>query len=278
MGRSTDKETQLAGAEELPQPNGAVQAGDHAGGDAVALLKDVERIARFRAAGYGGAVADVLMGLGVVNTILSQEFRPLRSEMQLVGRAIPVHVRPRGTRPAEIQDVLVQGRARVDAHDDVPQREVMRAVTDAEDGSVVCYTCAGDESEAHFGELSATLAYAHGCRGVLMHGNLRDVSRLVRLPDFPAFTTGTCPNASDMTEIVSVNEPAALPGRHTPYVYLNPGDFIFGDGDGVMVIPADIIDETLAQLEALTSREARERELIAAGMPIDEVYRTIGIL
>jgi 4-hydroxy-4-methyl-2-oxoglutarate aldolase len=242
-------------------------------------LTDLERIARFRTVGYGGAVADALKGFGVVNTLLSREFRPVRPGMLLVGRAIPVRVGPRGTPPAETDDVLLlQGRQRVDEHEDVPQREVMRAVQAAEEGSVVCYTCAGDDSEAHFGELSATLAHAHGCRGVLMHGNLRDVSRIVRLPDFPAFTTGTCANAYGVTEIISVNEPTALPGRHTPYVYVNPGDFVFGDDDGVMVIPAGVVDETLEKLEALTSREARERELISAGMPIDDVYKTIGIL
>jgi 4-hydroxy-4-methyl-2-oxoglutarate aldolase len=243
----------------------------------LAAITDLERIARFRATAYGGAVADVLVGLGVRDTVLSGEFRAVRPGMQLVGRAIPVRVRPSGTPPMQFVDVL-EGRELAGEEDTVPQREVMRAIESADDGSVVCYECGGDRSEAHFGELSATLGYARGCRGVLMDGNLRDIARITLLPDFPAFTTGSAPNAFGLTEIVSVNEPTPMAGRLRPYVYINPGDFIFGDDDGVLVIPADLVDETLTRVEALTSREQRERELIAGGMSIDDVYRTIGVL
>src|SRR5438094_8138645 len=53
-------------------------------------IGDLERIARFRRAGYGGSVSDALWGLGVRDTVFSSQFKPLRQGMQLVGRALPM--------------------------------------------------------------------------------------------------------------------------------------------------------------------------------------------
>src|SRR5437667_3985351 len=53
-------------------------------------ITDLERIERFRRAGYGGSVSDSLNALGVRNTVFADRFRPLRQGMQLVGRALPI--------------------------------------------------------------------------------------------------------------------------------------------------------------------------------------------
>ncbi|MCJ7738722.1 MAG: hypothetical protein MUQ10_15660, partial [Anaerolineae bacterium] len=53
-------------------------------------ITDLERIERFRRAGYGGSVSDALWGLGVGDTLFSDRFKPLRQGMQLVGRALPI--------------------------------------------------------------------------------------------------------------------------------------------------------------------------------------------
>ena len=63
------------------------------------------------------------------------------------------------------------------------------------------------------------------------------------------------------------------------YVVINPGDFIFGDSDGLQVIPKDYVDEVLLKVEEIfTFEEERERDLIANGMPIDDVYKRFGDL
>src|SRR5438046_3079912 len=51
---------------------------------------DLERIERFRRAGYGGSVSDALKSLGVCDTVFCDGFKPLRQGMQLVGRALPI--------------------------------------------------------------------------------------------------------------------------------------------------------------------------------------------
>ena len=78
--------------------------------------------------------------------------------------------------------------------------------------------------------------------------------------------------------ITEVDRPIYLPGHLTHYVKVNPGDFIFGDNDGVQVIPKDLVDEVLLRVEATFEKENEEREQLAAGMPIDEVYKVFGVL
>jgi regulator of RNase E activity RraA len=72
--------------------------------------------------------------------------------------------------------------------------------------------------------------------------------------------------------------PIDLPGHLTHYVTVRPGDFIFGDSDGVQVIPEPIVDEILFHVERIHRKENEEREQIADGMPIDEVYEAFGVL
>jgi len=98
------------------------------------------------------------------------------------------------------------------------------------------------------------------------------------MPDFPLFSFGTRPNAFGGWIIIEVNLPIYLPGHMTHYVRVMPGDFIFGDNDGVQLIPKDMVDEVLLRVEDTFEKENKEREALAAGMPIDEVYRVFGVL
>jgi regulator of RNase E activity RraA len=239
-------------------------------------ITDLERIARFRHAGYGGSVSDALNSCGVRDTVFSDQFRPLRQGMQLVGRALPIKlhslVEPR---TPEHQKVL---EAEWEAKGGHPQKRMMRAVEEKEDGTILCFDCGGDMQPAQFGEMSCQLAYAHGCRGMLLAGNCRDTQYVLKMPDFPLYSFGTRPNAFGGWIITEVDMPIYLPGHMTHYVRVNPGDFIFGDNDGVQLIPADLVDEVLLRVEAIFEHENNERELIAGGMPIDEVYRQFGVL
>ena len=240
-------------------------------------INDLERIRRFRTAGYGGSVSDALHGLGVDDTVFSDRFKPLRQGMQLVGRALPVklHSLVGGVNTPEEQR---EQERKWEAEGGHPQKRMMRAVAEAEDGTVLCFDCGGDLQPAHFGEMSCQLAYAHGCRGMLLAGNCRDTQYVLKMPDFPIFTFGTRPNAFGGWIIIEVNRPIFLPGHLTHYVRVMPGDFIFGDNDGVQLIPAPVVDEVLLRVEATFAHENKEREALAAGMPIDEVYRVFGVL
>ena len=240
-------------------------------------ITDLERIERFRRAGYGGSVSDALHGLGINDTVFSTRFVALRQGMQLVGRALPIkaHSLVQGVNTPEEQKAL---EAKLEAEGGHPQKWMMRTVEELEDGTVLCFDCGGDMQPAHFGEMSCHLAYAHGCRGMLLAGNCRDTQYVLKMPDFPMFTFGTRPNAFGGWIILEVNTPIFLPGHLTHYVKVMPGDFIFGDNDGVQLIPGNLVDEVLLRTEATFEKENEEREQLAAGMPIDEVYRVFGVL
>ncbi len=240
-------------------------------------ITDLERIARFRHAGYGGSVSDALYGLGVCDTVFSDRFKPLRQGMQIVGRAITVKLHSQ-VDTANLPGWQSELEAKWEAEGGHPQKRMMRTVADSEPGSVLCFDCGGDMQPAQFGEMSCQTAYAHGCRGMLLAGNCRDTQYVLKMPDFPMFTFGTRPNAFGGWNITEVNRPIYLPGHLTHYVKVMPGDFIFGDNDGVQLIPADLVDEVLLQVEDTFAKENEEREALASGISIDEVYSRFGVL
>jgi len=240
-------------------------------------ITDLERIERYRRAGYGGSVSDAMYSLGIRDTVLSARYTPLRQGMQLVGRALPIKAH------SQVDTSMIPGEkeameAKWAAEGGHPQKRMMRAVANSAPGSVLCFDCGGDMQPAHFGEMSCQLAYAHGCRGMLIAGNCRDTQYVLKMPDFPMFTFGTRPNWYGGWIITEVDRPIYVPGHMTHYVRINPGDFIFGDNDGVQVIPKDVVDEVLLRVEATFEKENAEREQLAAGMPIDEVYKVFGVL
>ena len=197
--------------------------------------------------------------------------------MQRVGRAIPIklHSQVDISKPPGEQEAMEKKWAHEGGH---PQKRMMRAVAESAPGSVLCFDCGGDMQPAHFGEMSCQLAYAHGCRGMLLAGNCRDTQYVLKMPDFPMFSFGTRPNAFGGWLIIEVDKPIYLPGHLTYYVTVMPGDFVFGDNDGVQLIPKDLVDEVLLRVEDTFEKENEERRKLAAGMPVDEVYRVFGVL
>jgi 4-hydroxy-4-methyl-2-oxoglutarate aldolase len=240
-------------------------------------ISDLERIERYRRAGYGGCVSDALYALGVRDTVLSDRFRPLRQGMQLVGRALPMKLHSQ----VDLRDIPGEKEAmekQWEAEGGHPQKRMMRAVAASEPGSVLVFDCGGDNQVSHFGEMSCQVAYAHGCRGMLIAGNCRDTQYVLKMPDFPMFSFGTRPSGWGGWRFIEINRPIYLPGHLTHYVGVMPGDFVFADNDGVQIIPKDLVDEVLLRVEKTYEKENEEREQLAAGMPIDEVYRVFGVL
>ncbi|MEQ4210128.1 RraA family protein [Actinopolymorpha sp. B9G3] len=240
-------------------------------------VTDLQRIERFRRAGYGGNVSDALWKCGVTDTVLSADFRPLRQGMVLVGRALPVKVHSLADQDLTPEETMAQ-EARWEAAGGHPQKQMMRTVASRENGTVLCFDTGGDRQPAHFGEMSCQLAYAHGCRGMLLAGNCRDTQYVLQMPDFPVYSFGTRPNAFGGWIITDVDKPIYLWGHLTHYVRVTPGDFIFADNDGVQLIPEAYVDEVLLQVEETYEVENAERAEIAAGMSVDEVYRKFGVL
>jgi len=231
-----------------------------------------ERVRRYKEF-YGGCVSDALAGCGVMNTVLSSDFFALRPEQVLAGEAVTVKLH---SLAGEIM-TEEETKARDEEWKRIgsPQKRMMKSVYP---GCVLCFDTGGDMQPAQFGEMSCTLAQYHGCAGLLVAGNVRDTRYIMKLDDFPVVTLGTCPNAYGGWRITHIQQPIYLPGHLTHYVRVNPGDFIFGDTDGVQIIPKEFKDEVMLIAEDILAKENEERRLIQEGMPIDEVYATYGDL
>ena len=118
-----------------------------------------------------------------------------------------------------------------------------------EPGNVLVVNGQGDETRALFGERMATKALRRGAVGVVIAGAVRDRDALERLglPVFARAVTAAGPYKYGPGQI---NVPIALGG-----VVARPGDVVFGDGDGVVVVPPERLGEIIALAETAADME-----------------------
>ena len=134
------------------------------------------------------------------------------------------------------------------------------------DGEGVCY----------FGELIALGMMERGCEGALVDGGVRD-TRWLRLHGFSTFARYRTPIQSiGRWRVTAFQEPAYVAGATTSTVTVNPGDFILGDDDGALVIPADLVTTVLSDAEKMTETEAKVREALRTGMSLSECLEKFG--
>lgn len=204
--------------------------------------------ARFGAL-YTAAVADVLDELGHTHQTLPPEIGPLERGMRVAGPAFPVEGRA-GTRRT---------------YDDAIRRVL--AVLGAVPPAHVAVYATNDRAAAQFGELSATALHARGAAGAVLDGGCRDVEFIVR-EGFPVFTRHLTPQDSvPRWEVVQWGEPVTIEG-----VLVTAGDYVVGDADGVVVIPAALRDDVLARADAVAGTENAVRDAIRAGLSPLEAF------
>ncbi len=232
-------------------------------------IDDSERVERYRRF-YGGLVFDKLYALGHRETALSQKLRPLREDMVIAGRVVTVKMHSH----AESEQTLEERGTRPWGGGP-RQRLVLEAV---KPGSVICVDTGPSFICAQWGEMSSHLAQANGATGVVIAGNIRDTRIILQMDDFPVFAMGTVPNARTGWIVNEINTPIYLPGHLKHAVKVFPGDFIFGDFDGLQIVPAEVVDEVMLQCEELLGEEIEERKQIKNGMSIDDVFNTYGNL
>lgn len=118
---------------------------------------------------------------------------------------------------------------------------------------------------ALYGELSATSASAHGAVGALIDGGVRDTRYLIDM-NFPVFSRYRTPiEALGRWQMLDYQVPVLVSGDLTATVQLNPGDFVFGDYDGVLVVPQDLTLQVLLECERVMGIESEARAEFARG-------------
>jgi 4-hydroxy-4-methyl-2-oxoglutarate aldolase len=203
---------------------------------------------------YTGAITDVLDKHGFLRQTLPPELAPLSPGMRTAGPAWPIEGRPE---PGIGYDASI--------------RRILEMLGAVPEHHVAVYQT-HDRSSAHLGELSVTSLKARGCAGAVIDGGCRDVEYILK-EDFPVFARHTTPeDCVPRWRLVDYNVSVTIGG-----VRVSPGDYVVADLDGIVVIPASVLDDVLQEAEAVVSTESDIRTAVRQGvLPLDayEQYGT----
>ena len=211
------------------------------------ILQELEQICERYRNLYAGLIYDVLEHLGYPNQVLSHEITSLSPEMKLAGPAFTV----KGMQTCERDESRRYKRLKM-------INEMQRPCVEVRDAGTTFPV-------AIYGELSATTARAHGAVGAVIDGGTRDTTKLVSM-GFPVFAKYRTPiEAFGRWAMLDYQVPILLAGELVEAVRVNPGDFIFGDYDGVLVVPKDRTLKVLEECERVMGIEDVARVEFARG-------------
>ena len=223
---------------------------------------DEDLFARARRDLFSAVIGDTLDLLGRRHQFLPPEIQPLRDDMVVVGRAMPVL-------EADDEGGKAPGRP-----DEVPQNPfglMLRALDDLKRDEV--YVCTGhSRAYASWGELMSTSARNRGAAGVVIDGWSRDTPGILAL-GFPCFSRGRyAQDQRTRGTVVDFRCSVRIGG-----VDIRPGDVIFGDLDGVVVIPRELETEVFDGALRKAQGEKRVFEAIKGGMSAQEAWDRYGV-
>lgn len=204
---------------------------------------------------YSAVLADVLDGLGHRNSALPAYLRPLRAEWRIFGRAATLSTMPVAAEPAQ------------------PYGVELECIDAMQPGDVLVATTHGERVSALWGELLSTATKAHGGVGAIIDGLTRDAAKIIAM-DFPVFAAGFSPlDSKGRLDGISHGQPIKIGD-----CVIRPGDFIFGDVDGITVVPAELADKALPLALEKVRGENKVRAELARGRSVREVFAEYGIL
>jgi 4-hydroxy-4-methyl-2-oxoglutarate aldolase len=207
---------------------------------------------------YSAVLSDTLDGFGRMGQAMRPFVRPVDDRRTLFGRArTGLYEETHGVAPGEN-----------------PYEVEIALVDDLKEDEVPVFACGGPtERIAPWGELLSTAARARGAVGCVTDGLVRDV-RQIRQLGFPVFHGGIGPlDSKGRGRMVAMDVPVTCGG-----VEIRSGDLVFGDVDGVVVVPQEIAAEVIAAALEKINSENHTREELERGMTLGEVYAKYGVL
>ncbi len=220
-------------------------------------MLNTELITHARASLYSAVLSDTLDSLGHTEQAMTPNVRPLDENLILFGRArtglyMEVFAETPGENPYDLEIELV---------DDLKADEV------------AVLACPASHRVAPWGELLSTAATARKAAGCVTDGLVRDV-RMIRQMGFPVFAGGIGPlDSKGRGTVMRIDVPVRCGG-----VLVRTGDYVFGDVDGVVVLPqasaAEAIEKSLEKVAA----EDQVREDLAKGDKLRDVFARHGVL
>lgn len=223
---------------------------------------DAERFDAMKRDLFTAVVGDILDTMGLLHQFLPPRLRPVREDMVVLGRAMPVL-------EADHFGTSVAGQNPLTAK---PFGLMFRALDDLRPHEV--YICTGSSPRyALWGGLMSTRAIHLGAAGAVLDGYHRDTGEILDL-NFPAFSMGAfAQDQGPRGKVVDYRVPIEIEG-----VAIRPGDIVFGDRDGVLVIPHEAADEAIAKAFEKVATENKVRIAIQNGMGTVEAFDTFGVM
>ena len=217
-------------------------------------MNDTDLYDLFKSELYTPVVGDVLDAMGFYHQFLPQPIQPMKDDMKLIGRAMPVVM------------IDVYG----------PQTEPFGKLTEALDqlqAGEIYIASGGDMRCAYWGELLTATARTRGAVGAIVNGYHRDTP-MVLDQNWPVFSRGRYAQDSGVrTKVIDYRCPIEIGD-----VWIEPGDLLFADLDGVLAIPrkveADVIEKSIEKARA----EKVVRKAIEAGMSSTDAFKQYGVL
>jgi regulator of RNase E activity RraA len=207
---------------------------------------------------YSAVLSDTLDGMGLMGQAMRPFVRPLDESLVMFGRArtglyMDCYVEPTDRNPYAVEIALVD---------------------DLQPGDVAVLGCRGPTDRiAPWGELLSTASQCRKAAGCVTDGLVRDINR-IRKMRFPVFHGGIGPlDSKGRGEMMAMDTPIECGG-----VRVAPGDYVLGDCDGVVVLPADAAEEALRKALEKVTAEDRTRQELLRGRTLKEVYDTYGVL
>jgi regulator of RNase E activity RraA len=212
---------------------------------------------------FTAVVGDIMDKLGFQHQFLPPQIQPLAPHMVAIGRAMPVL-------EADVFEVVSPG-----SNNSVMAKSfglMLEALDDLKRNEV--YICTGASPRyALWGELMTTRAQQLGAAGAVMDGYLRDTHGILAL-DFPAFSYGSyAQDQGPRGKVIDFRCSIEMHG-----VRINPGDIVFGDVDGVCIVPRLAEAEIFVKAVEKARGEKTVQKAIEAGMSAAEAFKTYGIM
>jgi len=217
---------------------------------------DSELFALMKERLFPAVVGDILDELGFVHQFLPASVHPLHDDMVVVGRAMPV------------LEADLHGEAAAK-----PFGLMLEALDDLKHDEVYVATASSEALYAMWGELMSTRARHLGAAGAVLNGPSRDTRGIVAM-NFPVFSTGRyAQDQKARGEVVDFRIPLNI-----EQVRIEPGDIIFGDIDGVLVIPRSAEREALTLALEKVAKENTVRTAIQSGMSAAGAFAKHGVM
>ena len=221
----------------------------------VAFTSEDEMFDTMRNKLYASVISDVIDRLGAREQAMSADIRPVYHGAVVVGRAYT-------TLTADVFEII-----------DDPYRKEIEAVDSLKPNDVMVAGTNQSKRTCFWGELLATAARARGARGIVIDGYIRDVAQITAM-EFPAFATGMrVVDSAGRSIVIDHGCPVDCGG-----VKVNTGDIVFGDIDGVIVIPRELEKEVIPLALEKVGKENLVRDELRRGTLLRDAYDKYGVL